>query len=42
MHIGFIIPETIKVPRDAYRFWPAQDQIYYGANKKINRLIFER
>ncbi|CAG9309942.1 unnamed protein product [Blepharisma stoltei] len=35
------ISETVKVPREAYRFWPSGEQIYYGKDKKMQRLIFD-
>ena len=35
------IPENIKVPREAYTFWPEESYILRGSGKKINRFIFE-
>ena len=35
------VPNTVIIPRDAYRYWPIPDDICKGSGKKSVRFIFE-
>ena len=35
------VPFCVKVPREAYRYWPDPSYIQHGSGKKLLRHIFE-
>ena len=35
------VPKSIRVPRDAYRYWPTPEDVLKGSGKKMVRFIFE-
>ena len=35
------IPQNIKIPQEAYRYWPEENYIVSGSGKKLLRHIFE-
>lgn len=39
--MGFVIPESVKVPRESHKFMPKNELIYTGEGKKIQRHVFK-
>ena len=35
------VPASVRVPREAYRYWPTTDEVAKGKGKKLVRWIFE-
>jgi hypothetical protein len=39
---SFYIPEQVKPPREAYRYWPTGNLVYDGDSKNLIRFFFYR